>query len=85
MGLQLNTAVGYSLVDQTFDDDGTLTEVDSYYGNGGTNRVFLGYGYKFPFNVSFGIELAYIFGGIDNNVTNQKKQCSIGHKSNYRL
>lgn len=71
-GLQLNTAVGYSLLGQTFDDEGTLIELDRYYGNGGTNRVFLGYGYKFPFNVSLGIEMAYIFGSIDNNVTNRR-------------
>ena len=76
-GLQLNTAVGYSLVDQTFDEGGTLTEVDRYYGDGGTNRVFMGYGYKFPFNVSFGIELAYIFGSIDNNVTNQRSNVQL--------
>ena len=72
MGLQLNTAVGYSLLDQTIDDDGTVLEIDKYYGNGGTNRVFLGYGYKFPFDLSFGAELAYIFGGIDNNVLNRR-------------
>jgi len=76
-GLQLNTAVGYSLVDQTFDEGGTLTEVDRYYGDGGTNRVFMGYGYKFPFNVSFGIELAYIFGSIDNNVMNQRSNVQL--------
>jgi len=72
MGLQLNTAVGYSLLDQTIDDDGTVLELDRYYGNGGTNRVFLGYGYKFPYDISFGVELAYIFGGIDNNVLNRR-------------
>ncbi len=72
MGLQLNTAVGYSLIDQTLGDDGTILELDRYYGSGGTNRVFLGYGYKFPFNLSFGAELAYVFGGIDNNVLNRR-------------
>lgn len=72
MGLQLNTAVGYSLVDQQFYDDGNLKEIDRYYGNGGTNRVFLGYGYKFPFDLSLGVELAYVFGGIDNNVLNRR-------------
>ena len=72
MGLQLNTAVGYSLIDQKFYDDGNVREIDRYYGNGGTNRVFLGYGYKFPFDLSLGAELAYIFGGIDNNVLNRR-------------
>ncbi len=77
MGLQLNTAVGYSLIDQTFDTDGTLTEVDSYYGNGGTNRAFLGYGYHFPFNLSLGVELAYIFGNIDNNILNRRNNVQL--------
>ena len=72
MGLQLNTAVGYSLVDQKLYDDGTVKEIDRYYGNGGTNRVFLGYGYRFPFDLSLGAELAYVFGGIDNNVLNRR-------------
>jgi len=72
MGLQLNTAVGYSLIDQTFDNNGNLTQIDSYYGNGGTNRVFLGYGYRFPFKLSLGVELAYVFGNIDNNVLNRR-------------
>ena len=77
MGLQLNTAVGYSLIDQTFNDDGTILELDRYYGNGGTNRVFLGYGYKFPFDLSLGAELAYVFGGIDNNVLNRRNNVQL--------
>jgi hypothetical protein len=77
-GLQLNTAVGYSLLDQTFDEDGTLAEIDRYYGNGGTNRVFLGYGYKFPFNLSLGLELAYVFGSIDKNVSNRRNEVQLG-------
>lgn len=72
MGMQLNTSVGYSLIDQTFDDEGELIEIDRYYGNGGTNRVFLGYGYQFKYDLSFGVELAYVFGGIDNNVLNRR-------------
>lgn len=71
-GLQLNTAVGYSLEDQTFDENGTIVELDRYYGDGGTNRVFLGYGYRFPFALSLGAEFAYVFGSIDNNVINRR-------------
>jgi len=87
MGLQLNTAVGYSLVDQTFDAEGVLTTIDKYYGNGGTNRVFLGYGYQFPHNISLGVELAYIFGGIDNNVLNRRNnvQLATQHLTDSRI
>jgi hypothetical protein len=71
-GLQLNTSVGYSLYDRSFDEEESLIETDRYYGNGGTNRVFFGYGYKFPFSLSLGAELAYIFGNIDHNVLNSR-------------
>lgn len=81
MGLQLNTAVGYGLSDQTFDDEGELIEIDRYYGNGGTNRVFLGYGYKFPFQLSLGVEFAYVFGGIDNNVINRRAGVQLATES----
>ena len=77
MGLQLNTAVGYTLIDQRFGEDGEILEFDRYYGNGGTNRVFLGYGYKFPFDLSVGAEIDYIFGGIDNNVLNRRSDVQL--------
>ena len=78
-GLQLNTAVGYSLIDQEFEGE-ELVEVDRYYGNGGTNRVYLGYGYQFPFNLALGAEIAYIFGSIDNNVFNRRQGVHLATK-----
>ncbi len=51
--------------------------IDRYYGNGGTNRVFLGYGYRFPFKLSLGAEIAYVFGGIDNNVLNRRNNVQL--------
>ncbi len=77
MGIQLNTAVGYTLIDQRFDEDGEILQLDRYYGNGGTNRVFLGYGYKFPFDLSIGAEIDYVFGGIDNNVLNRRSNVQL--------
>jgi hypothetical protein len=77
MGLQLNTAVGYTLIDQRFGEDGEILQLDRYYGNGGTNRVFLGYGYKFPFDLSIGAEIDYVFGGIDNNVLNRRSDVQL--------
>jgi len=71
-GLQLNTSVGYSLLDKTFDTDDVLVETNLFSGQGGTNRVFLGYGYKFPFNLSLGAEVAYVFGGIENSILNRR-------------
>lgn len=74
-GLQLNTAVGYSLLDTSYEDidgENTLVETTTLSGNGGTNRVFLGYGYHLPFNLNLGAEIAYIFGGIENSVLNRR-------------
>ena len=44
-GLKPTTTVGYSLLQQTFDGD-NLTEINEFSGEGGTNRVFLGFGHK---------------------------------------
>ncbi|MEN8186302.1 MAG: hypothetical protein ABFR05_04140 [Bacteroidota bacterium] len=74
-GLQLNTAVGYSLLDQkygTIDDVEEIIEANLYKGTGGTNRAFLGYGYQFPFNLNLGVEAAYFFGEIDNSILNRQ-------------
>ena len=79
-GLQLNTSVGYSLLDKTFDTDNVLVETNLFSGNGGTNRVFLGYGYKFPFNLSLGAEVAYVFGGIENSILNRRLDVQLATK-----
>ena len=71
-GLQLNTAVGYSLLENIYDDEDIVNETNLLAGDGGTSRLFLGYGYKFPFNLNLGIEAAYIFGGITNTITNRR-------------
>ena len=83
-GLQLNTAVGYSLLDQRFEDlegENTLVETTKLSGDGGTNRVFLGYGYHFPFNLNLGVETAYIFGGIRNDILNRRLGVQLATKS----
>ncbi len=77
-GLQLNTAVGYSLFSRQFDSENILIESDHYTGSGGTNRVFMGYGYKFPFNLNLGVEAAYQFGGIDHSILNRRLGVQLG-------
>ncbi|MCF6297945.1 MAG: hypothetical protein L3J08_08190 [Flavobacteriaceae bacterium] len=79
MGLQLNSAVGYSLLGEIYDND-ILIESNLLSGDGGTNRVFLGYGYKLPHNISLGIEVAYIFGGIDNSILNRRLNVELATK-----
>jgi len=77
-GLQLNTAVGYSLLQQLYDDNGDVNETNTLKGNGGTSRIFVGYGYKFPFNLNLGGEVAYIFGGITNTIVNRRLDVQLG-------
>ena len=83
-GLQLNTAVGYSLLDQRFDDidgENTLVETTKLSGDGGSNRVFLGYAYHLPFNLNLGVEAAYIFGGIENIILNRRLGVQLATKN----
>ncbi len=79
-GLQLNTSVGYSLLAKNFDADNVLVETNLFSGVGGTNRVFIGYGYKFPFNLSLGAEVAYVFGDIENSILNRRLDVQLATK-----
>ncbi len=82
-GLQLNTSVGYSLLSYSLDEEENIIQVDEFEGSGGTNRVFLGYGYKFPFGLSLGAETAYIFGSLDNSIRNRRLGIQLATK--YRV
>jgi hypothetical protein len=76
-GIQPNSKVGYSLLDEftnTFD----LTESNLFFGEGGTNRIFLGYGYKFPHNINVGAEVSYIFGNSERNILNRVENVQLG-------
>lgn len=61
-GLLPYSSVGYKLED--INDDGDLTY--RYSGEGGTNRVFAGFGYQISNSLSIGVDLNYNFGGIEN-------------------
>jgi|LGOV01.1.fsa_nt_gb hypothetical protein len=65
-GLQPNTTVGYSLLQELSNGSNLFS------GDGGTNRVFLGFGYKLPKNISIGLEAAYVFGNIENTLLNRQ-------------
>lgn len=79
-GLLPNTSVGYSLVANTYNTDNELIEVSAYDGEGGTNRVFLGVGVQIFKGFSVGVQGNYIFGKIENNITNQLKDVSLATK-----
>tara|TARA_R110002073_G_scaffold279026_1_gene442804 strand:+ start:33021 stop:34292 length:1272 start_codon:yes stop_codon:yes gene_type:complete len=71
-GIQPNTTVGYSLLQRFTDTNGDLTEINSFTGEGGTNRVFLGFGHKVGANFNLGAEASYVFGSIENNLLNRR-------------
>ena len=71
-GLRPNTTVGYSLLQEFTNSEGELTAINLFSGEGGTNRVFLGFGHKIGKNFSIGIEGAYIFGNIENSLLNRR-------------
>lgn len=71
-GLQPNTNIGYSLLQEFKDTANIVTESNLFFGNGGTNRLFLGYGKKIYKFASIGIEGSFVFGSISNNILNRR-------------
>ena len=67
-GIQPNSKVGYSILNDVSD-----TQTNLFFGEGGTNRVFLGYGHKLPYNFSLGVEGAYVFGNTERKVLNRRE------------
>ncbi len=86
-GLQPNTVVGYSLTEEFNNSEGELTEINYFNGKGGTNRVFLGLGYKLHKNFSLGLEANYVFGSIENTLLNRRDgvQLATMHKTDSKL
>lgn len=72
LGIQPNTSVGYALLEEFKNSDDELIELNSFQGEGGTNRVFMGLGYRLPHNISLGVEAAYVFGNIENRLLNRR-------------
>jgi hypothetical protein len=81
-GLKPNTTVGYTLANNTSDSEGDVVESSIYEGDGGTNKVFFGLGYEVFKNVSIGLEGSYVFGNINNKITNIKKDITLGTEYN---
>ncbi len=66
-GLIPYSSVGYRIRNQTTVSEGNedVTTTRRYEGNGGLNKVFLGFGYKVNSNLSFGADINYNFGNIE--------------------
>lgn len=70
-GLLPNSSVGYSLISNVLDTEGEITEATLYEGEGGTNKIFLNFGYKLFKGLSVGLQGNYVFGKIENSIINQ--------------
>lgn len=76
-GVLPNTSVGYSLRSDKYDGN-EITEATFYEGSGGTNKVYLGLGYKLFKGFSLGVQGNYVFGTIESMITNQQRNASLG-------
>jgi len=83
-GLQPNTNIGYSLLQEIRDQSNTLTETNLFFGEGGTNRLFFGYGKKLYKFASVGVEGSFVFGNIGNKILNRRNdvQFATQHETN---
>jgi hypothetical protein len=81
-GLQPVTSVGYSLTNSIKDSNGDTSEISLFAGNGGVNRIYSSFGIKVAKGLSLGLEADYSFGNVDNSITNQRANVSLGTKYN---
>jgi hypothetical protein len=81
-GLVPNSTVGYSLLSNVYDTDDTILEGTIYEGTGGTNRVFFGVGYEIFKGFNIGAQGNYVFGKIENTITNQLLGASLASRYN---
>jgi hypothetical protein len=70
-GLMPNTSVGYNLISRDFDLNDELSETSIYKGEGGTSKVFIGFGYEVVKGLNLGIQGDFIFGKVENSIVNQ--------------
>jgi len=79
-GIQPNTTVGYSILQSLYDTEGNLTSLNTFEGDGGTNKVYLGFGYTLAKNLNFGIQGNYIFGSIESSILNRRDGVQLSTK-----
>jgi len=79
-GLMPNTSVGYNLISLEYDTNEDILDATSFKGEGGTNKVFLGFGYEVAKGLSLGVQGDYIFGKIENSIVNQVSGAALATK-----
>lgn len=79
-GLMPNTAVGYNLISREYDANDDVLGATFFKGEGGTSKVFLGFGYEVVDGLNLGVQGNYIFGKIDNSIVNQAQGAVLATK-----
>ena len=82
-GIQQNSTIGYTITENTYDTNDELIQAGLYEGDGGTNRVFFGFGYEVFKNFSLGLEGKYIFGKTEKTIITQTRDIHLATK--YKL
>lgn len=80
-GLMPNTAVGFNLISREYgmgEDD--VLSATRFRGEGGTSKVFLGFGYEVVKGLNIGVQGDYVFGKIKNSIVNQGNGSSLATK-----
>ena len=78
--MQPVSSVGYSLTNSLTDSNGDISETSVFSGNGGVNRIYGSFGIKVFKGLSLGLEADYIFGNVNNSITNQRDNVSLATK-----
>ncbi|MCK0130192.1 hypothetical protein MWU59_01650 [Flavobacteriaceae bacterium F08102] len=79
-GIQPNTSVGYSILQSVYDTDDNLTALNTFEGDGGTNKVYFGFGYTVAKNFNIGLQGNYIFGSTENSILNRRDGVQLSTK-----
>lgn len=79
-GLLPNSAVGYNLNSTTLNSSDEAIKSTYFIGDGGTSKVFLGFGYEVFKGLSLGVQGAYLFGEIDNSIVHQDIDVALATK-----
>ncbi len=77
VGLQPNSNIGYAIEEEILNSDEELIELNTFTGDGGTNRFFGSFAYLVAKGLSVGIEGEYLFGNLDNSITNKRQGVSL--------
>ncbi len=76
-GLQPVSNVGYAILNSVNDTNGDFLEATRFNGNGGTSRLFGSFGINVFKDLALGFEAGFVFGTIDNEISNQRANVSL--------